>query len=73
MFTMEEESFEEGDLVEQAYVYVTSSRYPTGCPENRKRVIRKKAKKFEVKDGVLYYKKKCKGKVLLAHLSEIYN
>ena len=51
------------ELVEQAYVYLTSATYPPGCDENRKRVIRKKAKKFELKDGELYYKQKQKTKV----------
>ena len=51
------------ELVEQAYVYLTSTTYPPGCDENRKRVIRKKAKKFELKDGELYYKQKQKRKV----------
>ena len=51
------------ELVEQAYVYLTSATYPPGCDENRKRVIRKKAKKFELKDGELYYKQKQKRKV----------
>ena len=57
--------FEERDqeLVEQAYDYLTASRYPPECTENRKRVIRKKAKKFEIKDGQLFYKQKQKGKV----------
>ena len=62
-----DESYEEGDLVEQAYLYVTTLGYPAGCTDNRKRVIRKKAKKFEVKEGELFYKKRCKGKVRLAH------
>jgi len=53
----------ETDLVEQAYQYLSTRSYPTGCSDNRKRVIRKKAKRFEVRDGELYYKKKVKGKV----------
>ena len=32
------------------YSYVTSSRYPAGYPAYRKRVIRRKARKFKVKD-----------------------
>ena len=44
-----EESFGEGDLVEQAYVNVTGSRYPVGlgAPENRKRVIYKEIRSEE--------------------------
>ena len=52
------------ELVEQAYAYLTTSTYPPGCTENRKRVIRTKAKKFELRDGELFYKQKQKGKVL---------
>ena len=44
------------ELIEQAYVYLTSTTYPPGCDE--KRVIRKKAKKFELKGGELYYKQR---------------
>ena len=38
----------EVDLVEQAYVYVTSKMYPEGFSENQKRIVRRKAKKFVV-------------------------
>ena len=38
-------------LIEQAYTYLREKTYPDGCSETRKRVIRKKAAKFEVKDG----------------------
>ena len=50
-------------LVEQAYVYLMKKTYPSDCSETRRRVIRKKAARFEVKDGELYYKQKQKGKV----------
>ena len=55
---------DEGDqLVQEAYAYLTEKKYPHGCKESRKRTIRKKAAKFEIKDGgELYYKMK-KGKV----------
>ena len=59
---MDEDAREQGqteiDLVQQAYVYVTDKTYPESCSENLKRVIRRKAKKFSVWDGELYYKKK---------------
>ncbi len=42
------------ELVKEAFNYLTTSTYPPGCTENRKRVIRKKAKKFVLKDGQLY-------------------
>ena len=54
----------EVDLVEQAYVYVTSKTYPEGFSENQKRIVWRKAKKFVVRDGELYFIKK-KGKVSL--------
>lgn len=63
-----EEADRDQELVEQAYMYLTAGTYPAGCSENRKRVIRKKSKKFELKDGELYYKQKQKGKVLNHHL-----
>ncbi len=57
------ETEREEELIEQAYTYLTQKTYPDGCTATRKRVIRKKAAKFEVKDGELYYKQKQKGKV----------
>ena len=62
MPTMESEERDQ-ELVEQAYSYITTSTYPPECTENRKKVICKKAKKFELEDGELYYKQKQKGKV----------
>jgi len=44
---------EEVALDDAAYVYLTSKEYPDGCTESRKRCIRKKAKSFEVEDGVM--------------------
>ena len=56
---------EEGEvaLVEKAYLYLTEKRYPIQCSKNDKRIIRTKAERLEVKDGVLYYKKKDGNKV----------
>ena len=61
----ERETGEERDLqlLEEAYVYLTEKKYPSGCSDIRKRVIRKKSQKFMVKDGELYYKQQKKGKV----------
>ena len=56
-------SYEEADLVEQAYQYILTKSYPAECSENRKRTIRKKSKRFEVRDGELCYKNKLKGRV----------
>ena len=62
---MDHESADERDvdLVEQAYRYLTDKTYPNGATENRKRAIRNKAKRFIIKDGELFYKKKQKEKV----------
>lgn len=56
------ESNHESDLVEQVFTYVTSRVYPDGCSDTKKRIIRRKSKKYEVKGGELFYKK-CNGKV----------
>ena len=55
---------EEGqrDLLDEAYLYITEGRYPDGCGADRKRTIRRKAKKFTVNSrGELFFRKK-KGK-----------
>ena len=67
---MEEAQTEERteQLVEHAYTYLREKTYPDGCSDTKKRVIRKKAAKFEVKDGELYYKQKQNGKVILVDL-----
>ena len=64
---MEEAQTEERteQLIEHAYTYLREKTYPDGCSDTKKRVIRKKAAKFEVKDGELYYKQKQNGKVIL--------
>jgi len=52
------------------FIYIhLPERKDDGCSETRKRVIRKKAAKFEVKDGELYYKQK--GKVILVDLCAV--
>lgn len=60
------ESQEENEevLVEQVYAYLTHSQYPAACDKNQKRVIRKKATRFVVRDGELYYKLLKKNKVV---------
>ena len=62
---MDNESADERDveLVELAYRHLTDKTYPNGAAENRKRAIRNKAKKFVIKDGELFYRKKLKEKV----------
>ena len=51
------------DLVNAAFQYLTESKYPVKCTEARKRAIRKKAAMLIVRDGVMFFKKKKKGKV----------
>ena len=48
------------DLVEQACQYLTAKTYPEGCTATRKRQIRKKAEKFKMVNGELYYMPKGK-------------
>ena len=47
---------EGGGLVQKAYIYLTEHRHPPGCVDSRKRSIRKKAGKFVVCDGELFFK-----------------
>ena len=54
---------EENDLVEDVYIYLTEGKYPVDCAANRKRVIRRKAEKFRVRNGELFYIKKKSRKV----------
>ena len=54
------EKDEQDDLIEQACVYLTEKAYPDGCTQSRKRQIRKKAEKFQMLDGELYYAPKGK-------------
>ena len=56
----EEAESREQQLLEDAFSYRTEKQYPEGATENRKRVIRKKAAKCVVKDGVFFYKMKNK-------------
>ena len=59
---------------EQIYLYITANEYPEDSSEGRKRAIRKKAKKFMVRDGELYYKQgETKHKVRLYVKSTILN
>ena len=49
-------SSSKSDLVQNVYAYITEGTYPGGATANEKRVIRRKAKNFEVRDGELLYK-----------------
>ena len=59
---MEEESW-----IECVYEYLSRGSYPTGATSSKKRFIRRKAGKFEIEDGEMYYKQTTKSKV-----SELY-
>ena len=63
MATPEEEVERDMQLLEEVYMYLTDKKYPPGCSDTRKRVIRKKAQKFELNNGELFYKQQKKGKV----------
>ena len=54
---------EEDDLVEEAAVYLADKKYPEGCSANRKRQIRKRAEKFVLQNGELYYQTKMNGQL----------
>ena len=54
----EDESEFENELIEDVCDYVSNKTYPAGADKNRKRIIRRKAKKIVVRHGEVYYKKK---------------
>ena len=63
---------EDFDLVQKACTFLSERRYPDGCSKNEKRIIRRKALKFVVRDGDLLYKKVVqgsKGKKVQQHFS----
>ena len=55
---------EDIDLVDDAFLYLTESRYTEECSDLRKRAIRKKAGMFVIRNGVMFFKKK-KDKVIM--------
>ena len=55
-----DEKAREKDLVEQVLEYLRTNSYVDDCTEATKRTIRRKAKKFALLDGVLFYKQKKK-------------
>ena len=56
-------SVNESSLIDDTFLYLTEHKYPSQCSEVQKRVIRNKARKFFVRDGVMYFKKIVKGNV----------
>ena len=59
----EEGDAQNGNLVEEAYEYLVRNVYPVVASVSRKRCIRRKAQKFVVRGGEMYFKKKKKGMV----------
>ena len=51
----ERDGFDEFDLLDEVYLYIVEKRYSKECTATRKRQIRKKAEKFVVNDGELFY------------------
>ena len=58
---MPSESESDDHLLEQAYGYKVNRTYAEGCTLNKKRSIRRKAKKLVLVNGEVRLKKKTKG------------
>ena len=58
-------------IYDEVYNYLTASRYPGGATKADKATIRKRAKKFEVVDGVLHYKENKASTVNLRQVSSL--
>ena len=58
-------------LIEAVFLYITEGEYPNGCSGIRKRVIRKKASMFCVREGEMFYKKKKKRGVSFSFISTL--
>ena len=69
----EEGDAKSGDLVEEAYENLVKKVYPVGASVAREQCIRRKAQKFVVKGGEMYFKKKKKGKVVHFNLANAHN
>ena len=54
------ESCEGANLVEEVYQYIAAGTYPIECFQKKKRILRKKSKRFKVKDEELLYLDKSK-------------
>ena len=65
-----EGSSSDEEIIEQVFIYRTKNQYPDGANESKKRAIWKKARKFVVKDGELFYiEGKTKHKVSIKYLN----
>ena len=52
---------------EAVFQYLSEKKYPSGSDDTFKRIIRKKAAMFVIREGVIYFKKKKRGKVRTLH------
>ena len=64
---MSDSDSDEDALVNDVYAYLVQKSYPKGCSGTRKRQIRKRAERFSVKEGKLYYRCKKGGKQVQTH------
>ena len=53
---MVDDEVEDDELIDQVFSYLVSNEYPNDASEYKKGVIRKKAKKFLVIKGELFYR-----------------
>ena len=66
------ENAEEETLIKDVYTYLARKNYPADCPGNMKRIIRRKALKFQLtENGELYYKHNQKGQVRTCIIQDI--
>ena len=59
-------------LLEAALKYTRDGSYPSTCTAALKRSIRRKAEKFTLRDGQVYFKKKRKGEVCSRSVYKLY-
>ena len=52
----EDEDDSKSALIDQVCAYLTTGKYKDSCDKNKKRMIRKKAQRFTMIEGVLHYK-----------------
>ena len=57
-YSSDEGDAKNGKLVKEAYEYLVRNVYPVGASVALKRCIRRKAQKFVVRGGEMYFKKK---------------
>ena len=63
-----DETEESVDFVHDVFQYLKDGKYPNSYTLYHKRIIRRKAKRFALKDGVLFYKQKRKNQVLMYNI-----